>query len=262
MTRRATIVPGLLAAAFALHPGDASTQARGPSHSQTRDQGMHIAGRTERRELMLEEAMELAEAERIALLDPAERARRLAVLEDILRRLPGRFRIEGQIERPGQLGVQYKGKVTGLADCSAVGDSVGLNCIINASWPVIDPILPGPIDRISAEPPSQQLNAMRPAVLVVGLNMDPPGLRGMIVTADTLASTWVGTLGQDGVNLARSSRCWADVRCYRTFEVRSPPEDDVMSFVFKAGAYTINFNLHPDPEASATRPMKPLKQAR
>lgn len=262
--RRAVVTLAALAAAFATGTRHVRAQARGPSHAEIREDGMHIpsTGRRDRMELAMEEASERAEADRIALRDPAERARRFAELEAILRRVPGRFRIEGRIERPTGQWEKTGGDVKGIADCSAVGGSIGLNCIINASWPVVDGATggapPGPGDAIPSKPPSEQLDAMHPAVLFIGLNIDPPGLRAMMVTADTMAFNWVGHLQDGGVNLTRPDRCWTDVRCYRTFRLSAGPEGTTVSIELRAGIYTLSFVLHPDPEATPTKPMKTL----
>src|SRR5690606_14975595 len=207
-------------------------QARGPSHAQTRQEGQHITSRSEMREEEMRKAAELAEQDRIALLDPAERARRFAALDAILQRLAGRFRIEGRI----QMGVPGTGpsrEVKGVADCSAVGGSAALNCILHATWPIVEPLqrIPGLLPGMGPPPASEQLGTMRPAVLLVGRNIDPPGLRAMIVTADTLAFNWVGFLDEAGVNLTRPSRCWTDVRCYRTFQITAQPDSGVPAFV-------------------------------
>lgn len=260
--RRAVVTLAALAAAFPT--GYVPAQARGPSYAETRENGMQISGtsRRERMQLAMEELSQLAEEDRIALRDPAERARRFAELEAILQRIPGRYRIEGRIERPTGLWEKTGGDIKGIADCAAVGGGIGLNCIINASWPVVDEATgsapPGPGEAIPSKPASEQLDVMRPAVLVVGLTVDPPGLRAMMVTADTMAFNWVGYLQDGGVNLTRPDRCWTDVRCYRTFRLDAEPDGSKVSFELKAGPYTLSFELHPDPGAKPTQPMKTL----
>lgn len=239
---------GLLALVMMVQgPVNAHAQARGPSHAQTRQEGQHITSPSELREEQMRQAAELAEQERIALQDPAERARRFTELDAILRRLAGRFRVEGNIQQ-GRVGTGPRGNIRGVADCSRVGDSASLNCIINATWPIIEPIPPGP-PRIEPPPPSEQLGMMRPAVLVIGLQIDPPGLRAMMVTADTVAYNWVGYLDGQGVNLTRPGRCWANVRCYRNFRIAAEPDGSVTSFVLHAGAYTITLAMHADAAA-------------
>src|SRR5690606_14975023 len=127
LVRLAANILGLLAVVMVTQGSIKShAQARGPSHAQTRQEGQHITSRSEMREEEMRKAAELAEQDRIALLDPAERARRFAALDAILQRLAGRFRIEGRI----QMGVPGTGpsrEVKGVADCSAVGGSAALN---------------------------------------------------------------------------------------------------------------------------------------
>lgn len=239
----------LTAVMAALGPVNAHPQARGPSHAQIRQEGQHIASRSQLREEEMRKAAELAEEDRIALLDPAERARRFSELDAILQRLTGRFRIEGRIQA-GVPGTGPSREVQGVADCSAVGGSVGLNCLLHATWPIVEPLMaPGRFALLGPPPASEQLRTMRPAVLLIGRNIDPPGLRAMMVTADTLAFNWVGFLDEEGVNLTRPSRCWTDVRCYRTFQISVKPDNGVPAFVLKAGALTINLTMHPDPDA-------------
>ena len=100
---------------------------------------------------------------------------------------------------------------------------------------------------------------MRPAVLVIGMNIDPPGLRAMMVTADSLAFNWVGYLQGNGVNLTRPGRCWSDVRCYRTFQLSSGPDSSSTSFVLVAGGYTISMTMHPEPDATPAKALEPLR---
>lgn len=255
--RRATPALAALLAVLALASGDARPQARGPSYHEIREEGQHITSAWELEQMAEREAREEAEKERIALLDPAVRAERFARLDALLRRLPGRFRIEGRIEQKLALTTRTR-PATGMADCTAVGESTGLNCIINASWLVVEEPLPGIFNPYPL--PSEHLNTMQPGVLVVGFNRDPPGLRAMLVTADTLAHNWVGVLGGAGADLKRAKPCeWTDVRCYESLELVTGPDDPLVSFVLTFRNYTIRLTLHPDPEAVAGKPAKPAR---
>ncbi len=271
---RSYFVPLLSLAAALLGSGDAHSQARGPSHKETREKGKHIVSSREFIELKRQQAREQEEQERIALLNPAIRAESLARLDAFLRILPGRYRIDGRIVRemdveigggvsgaPRSMApVTRSGAVTGIADCSAVGDGVGLNCIISASWPIFDKAVRSKIPLSNPmynllNPPrtfSEQLNTMHPSVLVVGLSKDPPRIRSMLVTADTLAHNWVGKLDGNSAKLTRPGPCLTAVRCYQTFEIVAEPDGDIVSFnLYGAqGTVAITLSMYRDWEAN------------
>lgn len=280
MNRAAVSLGLVFVTAAALVPRDACAQARGLSYWQSQEDGQYIQAPAERREearqqaldQALDQALELAEQERIALLDPVFRARKIEELDAFLRRLPGRFRIEGRIEGTvhvsiagGQPGIPASAasvarhrNITGIADCAAVGEGVGLNCIMTATWPVLEDPPKGPMAFSGPPPPSEALGTVRPAVLVMGLNMEPLGIRALMVTADTLAQPWTGKLERSSATLRRSSPCF-EVRCYQMLEIAAAPDDDLVSFIFKAGALTMTVTLHRDPQAELAKPVKPMK---
>lgn len=272
MNRATLCINVVLLIAAALIPRDGCAQARGLSYWQGQEDGRHIESAAERRLVAEQQAQEQAEQERIELLDPAVRARKFEELHAFLRRLPGRFRIEGRVE--GVLTVTIGGpsssgplsfgsvarsrKITGIADCAAIGAGVGLNCIMTATWPILEDPVGGRMAMSMPPPPSEALGTMRPAVLVLGLNEEPPGIRALMVTADTLAHQWTGKLVDTSAKLLRSSPC-VGVRCHQMLEITSVPDSDLMSFVFRAGGLTMTITLHPDQHAELAKPVKPMK---
>jgi hypothetical protein len=99
---------------------------------------------------------------------------------------------------------------------------------------------------------SEQLNTMHPSVLVVGFSKDPPRIRSMLVTADTLAHNWVGKLEGNSAKLTRQGPCLAAVRCYQTFEIVAEPDGDTVSFILHGaqGKVAITLTMYRDGEAN------------
>jgi len=298
MNRGPVALATMLAAAM-LARGDAQAQARGPSAQEVQENGQHIVEGLERGRQIRQQMQEERQQERIEQLDPATRARKLAELDAVLRRLPGWFRIEGKIEStevvqpegtaniplpdfaitpPGSVmpsggpmvRVKHTGDIAGTAHCSAIGEGVGLNCVITASWQPLD-LDSGQLPAYSyvlskgQSRPSEVLNTMQPAMLVLGLNMDPPEIRAMMVTADTVAQNWVGKLDDSGaISSQVTGGCKHDpgkpgyFPCYGTFKVIAEPDSDVVSFVFDAGIITVNLTMHRDPRAELEDPLQPL----
>jgi len=288
MSRGVGTSAAILAAAM-LGSAGARAQARGPAAQEVQKDGQHIVEKRERSRQLSQQAQEEAEKERIELLDPAVRAGKFAELDAFLRRLTGRFRIEGKIEREMiiQIGpaeplpndplptvapmadVIRTGDVTGIADCDAVGESAGLDCFISASWPTIDNSSWTPRVSIDnplwkyfhpASTPSESLNAMRPAVLVLGLTTDPPRIHATIVTSETLGNDLTGKLTGASAKLLVSSPC-DGAACFGSFEIIAEPDSDTISFIFKreVGQITLTLTMYRDPQAKLERPLKPLK---
>jgi hypothetical protein len=198
--------------------------------------------------------------------DEATRAIRLAELKTWIKRVPGRFRIEGHVEKMGRGGL-IKGKVSGVADCSSVGEGAGAQCIFNAAWPVIDmPDLPfdslmsGAIRR---PPPSEAIRSFRPALLALGLDPALSEVRAMMVTDDSIAHTWAGRLTANTVKANRLTGCREvqlpdppDFRCFQPLELVAEPESDIVTIVMRTAGVTLRLTLRRDPEARAKRPMK------
>lgn len=200
------------------------------------------------------------------VFDDATHATKLAELQTWIRRIPGRFRIEGRVERPGP-GGPVRGKVSGIADCAGVGEGAGVQCIFNAMWPVIDsPDLPfaalmnGPIPRPS---PSEALRTFRPAVLALGLDPALSEVRALLVTDDSIAHTWAGRLTANTLRANRLTGCRdipppepQDYRCFQPLELIAEPESENVTFVLRSGSITITLAMRRDPEARAEKRMK------
>jgi hypothetical protein len=192
------------------------------------------------------------------------------IIESFFSGLAGRFRIEGVIE--GDRGynavvggfVPQTAKITGVADCRSVGSGLGIDCVINATWPVID----SEVAQVGArQSRSEALNTFRPAVLVLGVDTgaDPPGVRVQLVTADGFAHGWVGTLAGNKMHADhRVSDCLhvqpPDVRCFTSIEITVEPGIGIVTLGLSTGAgIGISLAMHPDTGAKAERKMKSLK---
>lgn len=189
----------------------------------------------------------------------------LAELQSFLRRLPGRFRIEGQIEGDvaynvqAQINVLQSAKITGVADCRGIGDGVGIDCMINATWPAMDGAVSGIRD---AESRSQVLNVFRPAVLVLGIDPDPNWLRvrTLLVTADGFSHGGLGYLAGDTIRAHRSgSECFRPQPplhspCFMGIDVAAGPDSSVVALrLITNSTISITLTLHPDADASVDK---------
>jgi hypothetical protein len=254
-------LPPLLAllAATLLAPVDAPAQARGPDGEEIREFGQEILSRRER---------EALEVEQEATMDEATRAQRVEELDTWLRRLPGRYRIKGE----ARLGLESS-SVAGVADCSAVGDGPGVNCIINATWSLLGG--GGPMNtRPSA---MEYLNTMRPSVLVFGLSLDPPRVVSLMVMGDSVVLDWSGRLKEDTLVQVADHRCTD--RCIPIFNVIAAAGSEQVTFEmslrrasggleglmnslnelddFNDGS-GITFRMERDPNARAEKPLRAL----
>jgi hypothetical protein len=288
MNRYPVVLTMLLVACMPVST-DTSAQARGPSATQIQESGQRIESRMKlrRQEWEKEWGTQARESKRAEMhRDPALRAATIAGMQTFLRRLTGRFRIAGKIERHMAIGVltgdssipfitvpgTRTGDVTGIADCGAVGKGAGVNCIISASWPVIDKTVTPkncnkyPDDPVCVflDPPQtagEQLDTMRPAVLVLGLNADQPEIRAMLVTADTLANEWAGPLNGDIAKLLQTAPC-TSMLCYERLNIVAEPGGSVVSIVLQQTFFwsvTITLSMHRDPEAQLQKKLKPMK---
>jgi hypothetical protein len=174
----------------------------------------------------------------VPVLDDATRKEKLSEQEAWLRRLPGRFRIDGRIAMPWTLQKSVSGeallsaRISGVADCVAVGEGVGVQCLINASWPPLE------TDVHEFEVPDQALNiseavnSLQPAMLVLGLDVDKPGVRAHMVTDESIATTWTGVVNDDNFRTIDKSDCssivWGVVeyRCGAFLNVFAEPDSE------------------------------------
>ncbi len=297
MKRQTTIALALLATGAMLDCGSARAQARGPNAEEVREHGQYIApppgGYVRATELIggwreIPIGEDPPDVELSALgppgeLDEATRRARIAELETWLTRLPGRFRIKGRIEKtlynPTTGEARLLGDdVTGIADCVSVGEGVAVKCILNASWPNIDIDV---ADIGSRPTDSESLKTLQPGVLFLGLNLDPPGIRSMLVTDDSIAHTWAGRLTENTLRADRLTDCRdedpPDFRCLQPFEVVASPDSENYSIILRRfrrtplqseplppefpRTLTITISMVRDPEARAEKPM-PTKKVR
>jgi hypothetical protein len=231
-------------------------EEKAPPNSQRR--GM-AAATMRSAELLLQRDRDLAEK-----FDAATHATKLAELKTWIRRIPGRFRIEGRIERMGGGGL-VGAKVSGVADCDSVGQGAGVHCIFNATWPIIDmPFRPanrmGPIQSPS---PSEALRSFQPALLVLGLDPQVSEVRALMVTDDSLAHTWAGRLTANTLKANRLTGCRdipppdpQDNRCFQPLELIAEPGSEIVTIVTRSVGVTLKLVMRRDPEA---RPVKPMK---
>ncbi len=254
--------PAVLVLAASLASGVVHAQARGPAAEEIQQHGQDILSGREKRAAAAvqsrERAMEAARKEREESADPVLRASRLAELDTWFRRIPGRFRIYGHIQKPA--GPEGSGvlsdKVTGVADCTGIGAGVGVQCILTATWRTLEPGVGSP----GAPPPeSEMLRTMSPGVLVLSLNLDPPGIRAQFVDAEGLAHIWVGKLAGSTARANRVNRILGG-RPLRTLLVSADPDSEVVTFEIRSGSITLTISMHRDPEARAEKRIKTLRE--
>jgi hypothetical protein len=119
-----------------------------------------------------------------APLDASARASKLAEMEVWLRRLVGKFRIEGKRWSANRTNMQ----VLGTADCLGIGNGTGVSCVISADWKLDEK---SGTSRNSTDPGT----AIRPQVLLFGL--DPGAMEIRVTHVDSIAVELHGIL-QDG----------------------------------------------------------------
>jgi hypothetical protein len=249
----------LVAIAAVLVPVLSRAQAHGPTAQEVQANGQDIPGARERRQQIWAERAQLAVAEQQASLDETTRTARLAELDTWLRRLPGRFRIDGRIDLLMQPNAVRTRDFDGVADCKEIGDGVGLHCILNAKWPVIEDqpsmVAMGPTPK---KTPSAQLDTMQPAVLVLGLDLGRPGIRAMMVNADSIAHTWSGPLRENTARADRLNRCLQSM-CLQPLELIAEPDSRDIAIVLHSGRLTITLTMIRDADARAEKPIKGMK---
>ncbi len=269
------------AAAVLLASGVAQPQARGPSAKEVLEHGQDIEdvwkpqpsfwiGYDKGEEAALQawaRDREQFEKELEAMSEPAVRTRKLAELDAWFRRIPGRFRIEGLIkELENRMGgwVVVSDKVTGVADCTGIGEGVGVQCIFSATWRTIEAFMPER-NPTAAMPlsSSEKLRTINPAVLVLGLNMDPTGIRAQMIDAESLTYTWAGQLWENTVWASRVNSFYTGRHGWSPeivpLQIIAAPDSEVVTIVLRSGLTTITFTMYRDPEARAEEPIKTLR---
>lgn len=289
---RPPVFLAIVLAACLTGPAGLRAQARGPSAAQIRQQGQQVQSLLEAQRQQWEQDWgEETKARRREEMrrDQALSASRLAEVDAFLRRLPGRYRIEGKIERQMQVSITtgLKGpnswiltpmvpksaNVSGVTDCAAIGHGPGVNCIISASWPIFDRVDPPPFcppfgggafcellfgTGVTA---SEMLDTLRPAVLMLGLDTDPPQLRGMLVSAETLMNEWAGEPDGDHARMLQTKVC-TTLRCYPALRIDIAPAGDVVTFTLRQTLLwdvTLTLTMHRDPDAQLEKSLRPMR---
>jgi hypothetical protein len=211
-----------------------------------------------------------------------------------LRRVPGRFRIQGRIQMQqavtaaGSMAAAavLSGEINGLADCTGVGEGVGVQCILNATWPVIDLDVQR-MDSAWRISPSERMKTMQPAMLVLGLNLDMPGIRALLVNDESIASAFTGGVTDDTLSAHAIGLCGADNDdCVSELQITAQPDSKTVSITLikpviqgpgvaylpasglsrdgsrrtpPAGKLIVTLTMHSDPEARVLAPMKTKK---
>jgi hypothetical protein len=216
-----------------------------------------------------------------AALDAATRASKNLEHQAWLARLVGRFRLRGRVEKRGTVAIAIVGQrneyaettlggdVSGIADCTAIGAGAGVHCFINATWPVIEPIPPGPALQAMMGPPpaSERVMLFTPAAILLGLNPDTAEIRASMVTDDSFAHTWAGRLEANSLTARRITPCMDAQNlprpppppCFQPLELVAEPGSGIVTMVHRAAGVTIKLAMQRDPAARAEKPMKTKK---
>jgi hypothetical protein len=213
-------------------------------------------------------------------LDEAARASKNQQQQAWLSRLVGRFRLTGRMESFAIVNVALDGMqpvlvrttpvsdVSGVADCATIGAGVGIHCIINATWSIVEPMgKNAAADLKRPPPPSQRVGVFHPAVMVLGFNPDTAEIRASMVTDDSMAHTWAGRVEADTLTARRTGACMAlrDLAranpppCFQPLEILAEPGSDTITMVQKAMGVTVRMIMLRDPAARAEKPMKTKK---
>jgi hypothetical protein len=209
----------------------------------------------------------------IALEKTTDRAARLAELDAWTQRIHGRFRIEGEVQSQVASGPEAgfatrlrKGRISGVADCAGIGEGPGLQCILNATWPVIDALsMPAGVNMILPRSPTESLRTFGPALLVLGVDRKLLEVTALLVTDDTMTHSWAGQLVGNTLTAGRLTGCpqasgngVRDTRCLLSLQVTAEPGSDVVSLHFRGGAL-FGLELRRDPQAVPEKPVKTRK---
>jgi hypothetical protein len=213
-------------------------------------------------------------------LDETARANKNQQQQAWLSRLVGRFRLAGRMESFASVNVSMPGmaptfvrttpvsKVSGVADCAAIGAGVGIHCIINATWSVVEPMGKNAFaEMLRPPPPSERVGVFHPAVMVLGFNPDTAEIRASMVTDDSMAHTWAGRVEADTLTARRTGACMAlrDLAranpppCFQPLEIIAEPGSNTITMVQRAMGVTVRMTMQRDPAARAQKPMKTKK---
>lgn len=197
-----------------------------------------------------------------------DRPSRLAELGAWAMRFHGRFRIEGEVESTGGFPPRkVTGRISGIADCTGIGVGPGVQCALNATWPVIDTSgAPASFTQILPPSPSEAMRTFNPAMLVFGIDPKLLEVRVMLVTSDTLTHSWAGVMIADTLEAVRLTACRGlsevdrlDPRCIHSVQLRPGQGSGTVQLDFLGDPIKIRFVMHRDPGARPEKPMKTRK---
>jgi hypothetical protein len=159
----------------------------------------------------------------VPLTPEMQEARRVQMATDMdvwLRRLEGRFRIEGVFYRDGEEADARHAK--GMEDCVTIGPGAGMQCVINVIWD----------EDYGADGQSGQtgVSALAPAMIEYGFDPVASRIRSLQVDNQSLAEPGEGTL--KGQTMSSSTRCAntpAAQLCQRVTRVYIPPDRSYIS---------------------------------
>lgn len=197
-------------------------------------------------------------------LSAAARAKKLAEMELWLRRLPGKFRIDGTYTNSGG-----SSPASGTANCFGVGDGPGVSCVVAATWKA-------PKQSLGKNPGFDKAldSAFQPVVLLFGIDPDTleirvtlydfraVPLRGFLVNGAVIledrsppqrllvaAQLFVG----EGISSATYS--WLGTRVAVT-------SGGGLDMKFLLGAAELDLQLHREPQVDTARPTGEHKPGR
>jgi hypothetical protein len=176
-------------------------------------------------------AMEVHAAPRGAAVPPepqtpeTREAKRQQMERDMtawLPRLVGRYDLEG-VGNFSQLGVY--GEITqrsaeGKADCIAIGDGAGVQCVLHATW--LEAWGPG------GQPIEGGVPFLGPAAILFGFDPNASVIRYLLLTTDGIAEAETGTLHGNTLRFYFETHCESDARFSLTSDSEGNPVSDTL----------------------------------
>jgi hypothetical protein len=146
-------------------------------------------------------------------------ARRLQMAKDMdtwLRRLPGRFRIQGVSSKDGSDEPDLQ-SATGMEDCIGLGTGAGVQCVINVVW--------NEQFGDDGQYADGGISSMAPAMLEYGLDPVASRIRYLQVDNQSLAEGAAGVLKGDTMTTrVRCANTPASQLCERVTRIYAPPD--------------------------------------
>jgi hypothetical protein len=246
----------MLIASIAL-AGTARAQARGPTLREIQQKTPLFFGAAERRQQQWFEArirtgrqIEREDLERAALLDPAYRAQKFADLQDFIRIMPGRYRIESQVGyvtrvtatvvsgtySMGPVEIGQTTVVSGYAECVHAEKDADIRCRFRPNVMPVD-------DGVQRFNTVDMTDLMRPATLWFTLDPEQPQLRTTLLADGANAQDLVGAM-DGGVISAKGAVTCRMVTCFRTLDASAAKDAEQISLVFRTGSFMVTLTLH------------------